>query len=235
MSRKHRSRSVVLGASLLMGGIFLSSCGSDDPFVYRAEDHDYRVRHAIVVQDAVVKTTIDFAVGESNLDAHMLARLARYFDFYVGVGQGPIDVIVRRDGSSADVLLARAETIAAVARQQWLRPREIETRTSEEEANGRPSVELNYRRAVARVPECEDWSRSTTANYDSLPPSNFGCALQADLAKMIVNPADLVHQAPSTLADTPSLSRVILLHRAGQPTSSADNPAGPATAVGATE
>ena len=219
--------------SILVVALSLSACS--EPFVYRAQDHDYRVRHAVGVADAIVKTSIDFVGQETTLEHAQMGKLARYFDSYIGVGQGPIYAVVFQDGSGEEALLTRAELINAVAQERGIRKSELVTTVAAGDGKSEFSVALTYERSVAVVPQCADWSRSTDQNYDNLPPSNFGCALEANLGKMIVNPADLEERAPATLADAPSLSRVILLHRAGQPTASSDNPAGPANVIGATQ
>lgn len=47
-------------------------------------------------------------------------------------------------------------------------------------------------RSKAEVPGCPDWSRSSTGNFNTDAPSNFGCASNASLAAMVANPEDLV-------------------------------------------
>ena len=233
MSNCDRKPSTLTHLSILVVALSLSACS--EPFVYRAQDHDYRVRHAVGVADAIVKASIDFAGHDTTLEPAEKGKLARYFDSYIGVGQGPIYAVVFQDGSDQEALLTRAELVNAVAEERGIRKSEIITFVAEGGGESDFSVALTYERSVSVVPRCADWSRSTDRNYDNLPPSNFGCALAANLGKMIVNPADLERRAPATLADAPSLSRVILLHRAGQPTSSSDNPAGPANVFGATQ
>ena len=39
---------------------------------------------------------------------------------------------------------------------------------------------------------CGDWSRNAISGQDNLPPPDFGCTTQANLAAMIANPNDLV-------------------------------------------
>lgn len=48
-------------------------------------------------------------------------------------------------------------------------------------------------RAKADVPGCPDWSRSSSGNYNSDGPSNYGCATNANIAAMVANPNDLVN------------------------------------------
>ncbi len=51
---------------------------------------------------------------------------------------------------------------------------------------------LSYRSAIAVAHPCGDWSRNAISGQDNLPPPDFGCTTQANLAAMIANPNDLV-------------------------------------------
>ena len=51
---------------------------------------------------------------------------------------------------------------------------------------------LSYRSAIAVAHPCGDWSRSAISGENNLPPPDFGCTTQANLAAMIANPTDLV-------------------------------------------
>lgn len=50
---------------------------------------------------------------------------------------------------------------------------------------------LSYRSAIAVAHPCGDWSRSAISGHNNLPPPDFGCTTQANLAAMIANPTDL--------------------------------------------
>lgn len=51
---------------------------------------------------------------------------------------------------------------------------------------------LAYRSAIAVAQPCGDWSRNAVSGQNNLPPPDFGCTTQANLAAMIANPTDLV-------------------------------------------
>ena len=51
---------------------------------------------------------------------------------------------------------------------------------------------LAYRSAIAVAHPCGDWTRNAVSGHDNLPPPDFGCTTQANLAAMIANPTDLV-------------------------------------------
>jgi pilus assembly protein CpaD len=51
---------------------------------------------------------------------------------------------------------------------------------------------LAYRSPIAVAQPCGDWSRSAVSGENNLPPPDFGCTSQSNLAAMIANPSDLV-------------------------------------------
>ena len=47
-------------------------------------------------------------------------------------------------------------------------------------------------RTLASVPGCPDWSDNSDINYANATYSNYGCAVNSNMAAMIANPEDLV-------------------------------------------
>jgi pilus assembly protein CpaD len=61
-------------------------------------------------------------------------------------------------------------------------------------------------RRRASVPGCPDWSRDASLEIGSNTSSNFGCAVNSNLAAMMANPADLVRGRNGAVATDPLLS-----------------------------
>jgi pilus assembly protein CpaD len=79
---------------------------------------------------------------------------------------------------------------------------------------GNPIAPGNLRIVVSRmraaVPRCPDWSRNLTNDFEGHTHSNFGCAVNANLAAMVANPADLVRGADGVaVADPQSVYKSI--------------------------
>jgi pilus assembly protein CpaD len=69
-------------------------------------------------------------------------------------------------------------------------------------------------RMHASVPGCPDWSRNSTSEFEGNTSSNFGCAINTNLAAMIARPGDLVRGAdPDTVADTAVNTKAIEAYR----------------------
>lgn len=60
-------------------------------------------------------------------------------------------------------------------------------------------------RASAHVPHCPDWSGNSASNPRSATSTNFGCAINSNLAAMIANPDQLLKGA-TTSGDTAAMS-----------------------------
>ncbi len=76
------------------------------------------------------------------------------------------------------------------------------------------TVRVVVSRMRAAVPGCPDWSRDGGHEFEGSTSSNFGCAINTNLAAMVARPGDLVRGAdPSTLADTAVNTKAIEAYR----------------------
>ena len=60
------------------------------------------------------------------------------------------------------------------------------------------SLRVTLTRASATVPHCPDWSANAASNPRDGTSSNFGCAINGNLAAMVANPEDLLRGARTT-------------------------------------
>jgi pilus assembly protein CpaD len=60
------------------------------------------------------------------------------------------------------------------------------------------SVRVVITRASASVPHCPDWSGNSASNPANATSTNFGCAVNSNLAAMVANPDHLLKGAAST-------------------------------------
>lgn len=63
---------------------------------------------------------------------------------------------------------------------------------------------------------CPDWSQSQTMNYKNEVHSNYGCAVNNNLAIQLENPEDLHHGHGKAGPDTEVTTGVIESYRAGE-------------------
>ena len=81
------------------------------------------------------------------------------------------------------------------------------------------AVRVVVSRNRAEVPNCPNWSVPSQPNYNNRTMSNFGCAVNANLAAMVANPEDLVHgREGSAVVDAATGSKAVSFYRTTPPT-----------------
>jgi pilus assembly protein CpaD len=85
-------------------------------------------------------------------------------------------------------------------------------------------VIVGYLRYQADIPRCgEKWDNLTATN-ENKPFANFGCAVTANMAAQVANPADLDHPRASTPVDASRRSVIVGKYQKGDATASAKDP-----------
>lgn len=80
-------------------------------------------------------------------------------------------------------------------------------------------VRVVVARTTASVPNCPNWSKRSTPNFDDASMSNYGCAINSNMAAMIANPQDLIHgREGSGVGDTFTSARAVDQYRKATPT-----------------
>lgn len=81
------------------------------------------------------------------------------------------------------------------------------------------SVRVVVSRTRASVPSCPNWSEPASPTYQNKMSSNFGCAVNSNLAAMVANPQDLVYgRDGGGLQDAAVSSRAVEMYRTAPPT-----------------
>jgi len=91
--------------------------------------------------------------------------------------------------------------------------------TAGEVAPGSVRVVVSRRRA--EVPGCPNWSVPAQPNYANSNMSNYGCAVNSNLAAMVADPVDLIHgREAGSVADSMTATRAVDMYRKTAPTGS---------------
>lgn len=142
---------------------------------------------------------LDLATSGGSLAAGEPARLAGWLGA-MGLGYGDRVAVDDPEGLGSG---ASAEVGGVVAGYGLLVADEAPV-TATPVARG--TVRVVVSRMRAHVPNCPDWSRDPSANFDSHTSSNFGCANNGNLAAMVASPADLVRGQVNSAATDPAVS-----------------------------
>lgn len=68
-------------------------------------------------------------------------------------------------------------------------------------------------RANAHVPGCPDWSRPSQPEFAASGMSNYGCAVNTNLAAMVANPQDLIQGQAASDSDPRAIARAVKAYR----------------------
>ena len=81
------------------------------------------------------------------------------------------------------------------------------------------TVRITVMRATASVPHCPDLATKSESNFNNATTSNYGCAINGNLAAMVANPDDLLSGAHGqTLTNSDTTDKAIWLHQSAVPT-----------------
>ena len=85
------------------------------------------------------------------------------------------------------------------------------------------SVRIIVSRRRAEVPGCPDWKNPAQPNFENKQISNFGCAVNGNLAAMVADPVDLIHgREGSGVSDAATAARAVGVYRTKPPTGQQD-------------
>ena len=169
-----------------------------------------------VHQPVVSRTnyTLDLATYGGGLSLPEQRRLAGWFDA-LDLRYG--DRVSIDDPNASG---STREYVAAKAEPKNLKVGEDAPVTSGQVAPGNARVVVS--RSVATVPHCPDWSAKSETNLLNATYSNYGCAVNSNLAAMVADPEHLLHGANGT-GETVVLtsSKAIDSYREAKPTGEA--------------
>jgi len=81
------------------------------------------------------------------------------------------------------------------------------------------TVRVVVSRRRAEVPGCPNWSRPASPNFGNKNMSNFGCAINSNLAAMVADPVDLIHgREGSSVIDAQTATKAVNYYRTQAPT-----------------
>jgi len=81
------------------------------------------------------------------------------------------------------------------------------------------TVRVVVSRARASVPGCPNWSVPSQPNLQNASMSNYGCAVNSNLAAMVADPVDLVSgREGSGVGDTQTATKAVESYRSATPT-----------------
>ena len=155
--------------------------------------------------------TLDVASYGGSVPLPEQRRLAGWFDT-LGLHYGD-RISIDDPGASG----ATRDAVAAIAARYGLLVGEDAPVTTGPLAPG--SVRVVVSRSSATVPNCPNWASKSDVNLNNATYSNYGCAVNSNLASMVADPEHLLHGAKGS-GETVVLtsSKAIDSYREAKPT-----------------
>jgi pilus assembly protein CpaD len=176
-----RKSTLARTAICLSLGLALAACGG-----VPTNRSVYSVHQPVVEKSDY---SIDVTSSGSGLAYGEQARLAGWFDA-MGLKYG--DRIAVDDPNMS---AATRGAIAAVADRYGVVIDEVTAASGTVPAG---TTRITISRSKAYVPGCPDWSAKSDFNPGNATSTNYGCAVNSNLAAMVANPEDLIHGQTDT-------------------------------------
>lgn len=191
-------------ATLIGLSVALAACGT--------ENRGLESVHQPVVSKS--NYVLDVGTGYEGLAPGESSRVSGWFEsLRLGYGDH-----VAVDGADSG---ASREAVADIAAKYGLLIDPVAPVTNGEIAPGKVRVIVS--RTAAKVPNCADWSDKAGNDFNSNTMSNYGCAVNTNLAAMVANPEDLLYGQRATGAnDASTASKAINSYRNRKPTGEGD-------------
>lgn len=178
---------------------------------------DYRERFPILVQRDTPVLLVSFLPNGAELAPEEARRVDAFLADYAVRNSGPLKVTAQRVGTVDRLALDRLAALEARALAAGIPKASIALGLGDAKTGTADAV-ATFERFTAQVPECGDWSKSTTDDWTNTPSSNFGCATQRYVGLMTADPQDLLRARTPGPHDNAKLADTLAKYRAGQPT-----------------
>lgn len=209
------NRTRLTGLMLATGlALLASACATPQTSAPRASGHPHRTDP---LQTTAEPHGILLAPHEQGLSQAQAAELTKLADQWRERGRGLVLIEAPTRGGPAASATAQA---ARDALETFGVPRDAIDLIGYEDGVVRAPIRVSFLRVDAQVDACgRDWT-DLTKTGNNQPTSNFGCAVNSNLAAMIGAPGDIDRPADTQPQDAGRRQVVIDKYRAGQTTSS---------------
>lgn len=154
---------------------------------------------------------------------------------YLDAGQGPIVIALPLGGGNEEAAVAVDAKARAVLYDMGIAYRMIQGTAYDAAGITDAPLVVMVDRYVAEAPECHQRWLNTGYTFHGDNTLNFGCAMQANLAAVVTDPADLLGPRTEDPADAARRSVLLGRYRAGETTVTARDAAETAVVSDAVE
>ena len=161
------------------------------------------------------------AIHAQGLSANQAGALAVFADDWREAGGGMIRIQSPSGGPDASASYRAGEGTRALLVSRGVPEDQIEIVGYDAKGAADAPLLVGFMRQQLDIPACGQKWTNVAHSAMNRPQPNFGCAVTANMAAQIANPADLIGPRPMDPSDAGRRSVVIEKYRAGVATSSA--------------
>ena len=214
----HLSRLSPCMALLVLG---LTGCASAPDRPAEVAGLDPETAYPIEIQETRERLELPADAG-ADLGPGDIADLMAFALEYRQVGRGEIVMEVPVGGASDGAAALRAQAARAVLAESGVPDAAIAGGGYDASGQADAPLVFSFTRYRAEGPRCPTaWQVDYAKQSTVAPYTGFGCAMQANLAAMVVDPGDLIGPRSEDPADMGRRAKVLENYRAGIPTATA--------------
>jgi pilus assembly protein CpaD len=174
--------------------------------------------HEITVTQSGVR--LEVPVGaDGAVGAESAAQLNEFGVNYRALGHGPLMVSTPTGSGDADAAARVAQAVRLQLVNNGVSYAAIAGSSYEASGKATAPIVLTFTRFEAEAPDCRPlWETNLANAFDNRATKNFGCSVNANLAAMISDPADLKGPRPEEPRDAARRDVVLGKYREGEPT-----------------
>lgn len=213
------TRTLLVAAAFTLAALCLAACASEHTGDGHAHAQPINPGAQYVLKAAPATDKIALAPHPDGLSAAQVAALKAFAGRRAEVEGGVVTISLPHGGAEA-----AAVNLTADAAQAQLNVAGAQVqRTTYESQDAKAPLLVSFDYEKAEKPHCgQDWG-DLAKSFDNAVYTNFGCAVTANMAAQIANPADIVRPHTEDAPDVERRMTVLDKYRAGKATA-ADAP-----------
>ncbi len=211
---------LTLGLAALAAAGLLSACATDSK-TKTAQETARIPTEQYPLRAVETPGQLRLAAHPQGLSDAQRAALEALADRWQEEGGGPVTIRTPNAGVDPRAAEVTSGQAAALLRAMGVPGEQIRRSTYEATGEGVAPILVAYSTYRAEVPRCGLRWENLSTNGQNKPMENFGCAVSANLAAQIADPADIAGPRAADPTDAGRRTTVIDKYRQGQTTAAA--------------
>ncbi|MBS0386779.1 MAG: CpaD family pilus assembly protein [Proteobacteria bacterium] len=175
--------------------------------------------HVIAVTQTSARLEIDVAPGDTALTDKARTDLSRFAAAYLRYGHGALILSTPSGGANANAASMLAGQTRTSLMDAGVSYNAVAGSTYDAGDAANAPIVVSFARFEAEAPNCRPiYEQDLAHQEDNQAWESFGCAMQANLAAMVEDPADLLHPRADGPRDSNRRGTVMGHYRAGEVT-----------------